>query len=341
MLVYSDGGVGASEVFVSMTVSSLKKVLGQLQHASSSFAVETSTAKEIISGTLSERCCLLVMAGGRDLPYVEKLKGKGNENISQFVKNGGGYLGICAGAYYSCSWVQFAQGDPLLEVVGPRELSFFKGISQGPVFSGFDYSSRRGAVAADIQLTPAGKEMLNSYVGKVSTTKLTTNDDSDVTMTASGGGVPMVNDPLIKIYYEGGCHFMDDSPTDETLRNFKSLTAPPSSLPSITSPNNKNYYEVLATYAAPSENFSSFVSRDYRGGVSQRPPSALIASQYGQGRVVLSGIHFEASSDLLKQHCKDDPHVESLLPHLVSSDAIREKLLLACVKYLLSLDEHS
>ena len=336
MLVYSDGGMGASEVSVSMTVSSLKKVLGQIRHPSSGIAVETTTAKEVISGTLSESCCLLVMPGGRDLPYVEKLKGKGNENISHFVKNGGGYLGICAGAYYSCSRVQFARGDPLLEVVGPRELSFFKGISQGPVFPGFDYSSRRGAVAADLQLTPAGREMLSAYVGKVSTTKLTTNNHGDVIVTTSGKGIAMVNDPLMKIYYEGGCHFVDDSPTDEKLQNFESLITPPTAVPSVTSINNN--YKVLATYAAPSEQFSSFVSREHREG---QPISALVASQYGRGRVVLSGVHFEASSELLKQHYMDDPHIESLLPHVASSDADREKLLLACVKYLLHFHKHS
>ena len=341
MLVYSDGGAGASESCISMTVRSLKKVIGQLQHPSSSsgrtnghdgaaanVAVETTTADEVKSGNLSEHCCLLVMPGGKDLPYVERLAGKGNESISHFVRNGGGYLGICAGAYYGCSAVQFAQGDPLLEVVGPRELSFFNGISQGPVFAGFDYTSQRGAAAADIQLTPAGMEMLGSYVGTVTTTR---SKDDDV---AAGGETPIINDsPVVKIYYNGGCHFVDDSRkfNGDALRDFKSLTTPPMT----SSPNHK--FKVLATYAAPRKYLSSFVTTE--GGASQRPLSALVASRYGRGRVVLSGVHFEASSELLKLHYDDDPYIDSLLPHIASSDAAREALLSACVKYLLDSDE--
>lgn len=180
VLVYSDGGVGASEVCVAMTLSSVKKIIGQLGKSSSSSScttpvindaapvissilVETTTAEEIVSTNLSDHCSLLIMPGGRDLPYVNKLQGRGNRNISDFVRNGGSYLGICAGAYYGCSLVQFAQGDPFLEVVGPRELAFFPGASQGPVFAEFDYASNAGARAADIQLTQAGSEMLDLY----------------------------------------------------------------------------------------------------------------------------------------------------------------------------------
>lgn len=355
--MYSDGGLGASEICVSMTVASLKKVtaglirdrVGDREHergATAHIAVETTTAEEVIGGKLSEHCCLLVMPGGRDLPYVERLRGKGNEAISRFVENGGGYLGICAGAYYGCSAVQFAQGDPHLEVVGRRELSFFKGVSQGPVFAGFDYSTNEGAMAADIQLTRAGMEMFDYYTESVTTSAsktgggtapqtLTTGVDDNVIGAATDEGeIPVDNDlHHIKIYYNGGCHFCDDTLTDEAFCHFKTLTIlPPPSVSMTTSPNN-NYYKVLGTYAAPDEYFSRFVSV---GGVaSHRPLSALIASQYGRGRVVLSGVHFEASSDLLKKHYEDDPYIESLQQHIASSDTAREQLLSACISYLL------
>lgn len=356
ILVYSDGGVGASEICVSMTVSSIKKIIGQLQPQyikfsnissncindaapviNSSIPVETTTAEEIITTDLSNHCCLLIMPGGRDLPYMKKLQGRGNRNISDFIRNGGSYLGICAGAYYGCSSVQFARGDPLLEVVGSRELALFPGISQGPVFAGFDYASNEGAMAADIQLTQAGSEMLDFYNSQnamttKSTTPLSNHDDVTVTSSTLGElGVRNGDATPLQIYYNGGCHFMDDSLTDDTtFQDFSSLIK-------TTSLTTSPYYKVLATYAAPNEYFSKFVS--VGGATKQGPLSAIIAGQYGGGRVVLSGVHFEASSDLLKKHYEDDPYIESLQPHIASSDPEREKLLSACIQYLLNYNE--
>lgn len=348
MFVYSDGGVGASDICVSMTVNSVRKIMVQLQSPSSSsdrlgdhhVPVEITTAEEIISGKLSNECCLLIMPGGRDLPYVDKLRGEGNKNISDFVRNGGSYLGICAGAYYGCSLVQFAQGDPLLEVVGPRELSFFPGTSRGPVYKGFDYTTNEGAKAADIQLTPSGIELLKFYAENKavkSTPQLQCSNNVDnyfkTTSLPSGGGEI---DSFMKIYYNGGCHFVDNLHTDrdnEMLQEFTLLSKPPYSLPMRTSP-----YKVLATYATPTDAgcLSRFVSVQ---GATQPPLSAIVAGHYGKGRVVLSGVHFEASSELLRRHYKGDPYIESLQTHIADSDAARERLLSACVRHLLNCDE--
>ena len=356
--MYSDGGVGASEACVAMALASVKKIIGQLQpqpecnksstlssnHSSpiingaapvisSNIPVETTTAEEIISTNLSDHCSLLIMPGGRDLPYVKKLQGKGNRNISDFVRNGGSYLGICAGAYYGCSLVQFAQGDPLLEVVGPRELAFFPGISQGPVFLGFDYASSAGAKAADIQLTQAGSEMLDLYNWDENATILKSDALSNHVTTSKSGKIPngaSTHTPL-QIYYNGGCHFIDDSLSEDVA--CPSLTTP-TSLANGTPP----IYKVLATYAASNEQFSTFVSPQKGSGVVMEGPlSAIIAGRYNQGRVVLSGVHFEASAELLKKHYEDDPYIELLQPHIASSDPGREKLLSACIKYLLNL----
>ena len=361
--MYSDGGVGASEACVAMALASVKKIINQLQPQPgcnkssptasnncsspiingaapiiSSISVETTTAEEIISTNLSDHCSLLIMPGGRDLPYVKKLQGKGNQNISDFVRNGGSYLGICAGAYYGCSLVQFAQGDPLLEVVGPRELVLFPGVSQGPVFAGFDYASSAGAKAADIQLTQAGSEMLDFYNQDENATTLTTTKSdalsNHVTITSSKSGEisnrASIHAPL-QIYYNGGCHFIDDSLSKDVA--CPSLTTP-TSLANGTPP----IYKVLATYAASNEQFSTFVSPQKGSGVMMEGPlSAIIAGHYNKGRVILSGVHFEASAELLKKHYEDDPYIELLQPHIASSDPGREKLLSACIKYLLNL----
>ena len=162
----------------------------------------------------------------------------------------------------------------------------------------------------------------------------------DVTITSSTAGKIPNGDsthPLLQIYYNGGCHFIDDSLTERTaFQDFSSLTTPTSLIPGNGTPPS---YKVLATYATSSKHFSKFISAQKGTTTMQRPHSAIIAGQYGKGRVILSGVHFEASYDLLKKHYKDDPYIESLEPHLTGcSDEGREKLLSACIKYLLNYD---
>ncbi len=94
---------------------------------------------------------LLIMPGGRDLPYHKKFAGKINRKIKQFVEGGGAYWGICAGAYFGASFVEFDKDGPL-EVVGERELGFFPGKAVGPAYTDkrFVYSSNAGARVAKL-----------------------------------------------------------------------------------------------------------------------------------------------------------------------------------------------
>lgn len=74
----------------------------------------------------------LVLPGGRDLPYAEKLGENGCRNIRKFVENGGSYIGICAGAYFGCQNIEWKNGhkDGFAQ---SRELSFLKGKAEGPL----------------------------------------------------------------------------------------------------------------------------------------------------------------------------------------------------------------
>ncbi|KAF5826687.1 biotin-protein ligase [Dunaliella salina] len=110
------------------------------------------SSTELLSGSISPRtCALLVFPGGADLPYCRELNGKGNQIIRDYVSRGGSYLGLCAGAYYACSRVEFEAGDPVLEVLGERELGFFPGTAVGSAYKGFDYTSEAGAKAAPVR----------------------------------------------------------------------------------------------------------------------------------------------------------------------------------------------
>jgi glutamine amidotransferase-like uncharacterized protein len=89
-------------------------------------------ANDIHKGILDENVQMLVLPGGADLFYTEKLNGSGNKAIRRWVEQGGIYLGICAGAYYACASLGWAEGTQQ-EISGPRELAFFPGRAAGPV----------------------------------------------------------------------------------------------------------------------------------------------------------------------------------------------------------------
>ena len=126
-----------------------------LKHTLHMFSLHTKiptqlvTVDEVFFSNWDE-CALFVMPGGRDLPYVRSLKGKGIDNIKKYVEEGGSYLGICAGAYFAGSKVNFDEGGPL-EIIGKRELAFYPGTVKGPTLKPFDYYSLKGAMATPLK----------------------------------------------------------------------------------------------------------------------------------------------------------------------------------------------
>lgn len=107
----------------------------------------------LAAGEWEETTSLLVIPGGRDIPYSERLAGKANQRIGQFVEQGGSYLGICAGAYYGSASIEFEKGGPL-EVCGTRELAFFPGSAKGPALGKgrFCYNSDAGVDVARVHV---------------------------------------------------------------------------------------------------------------------------------------------------------------------------------------------
>lgn len=95
-------------------------------------SVSYCDAADILAGCLDQTVQLFVMPGGADLYYCEKLDGAGNDRIRAYVENGGSYLGLCAGAYYACSAIEWGKGTDQ-EICGPRQLAFYNGTATGPV----------------------------------------------------------------------------------------------------------------------------------------------------------------------------------------------------------------
>ncbi|HEY2809803.1 MAG TPA: BPL-N domain-containing protein [Rhabdochlamydiaceae bacterium] len=151
IFVYADQGVDGGGL--KQLICSLKNEIDPSQHK-----IVRMDSKELISGEWEKEARLLIVPGGRDCFYHTSLDGKGTQKIRSFVEKGGGYLGICAGAYFAAHAIEFEKGHPL-EVCGERSLKFFPGIAKGPVFgyNRYSYESAKGAEAAHISWKNAEK----------------------------------------------------------------------------------------------------------------------------------------------------------------------------------------
>ena len=92
VLCYS--GAGVSPASLAHTLKSLRALLSPY------YTVNPITTETLLADPWHTQCALLVFPGGRDIPFHAALQGKGNELIQKFVREGGSFLGICAGGYY-------------------------------------------------------------------------------------------------------------------------------------------------------------------------------------------------------------------------------------------------
>ncbi|KAI9031214.1 biotin-protein ligase [Hyaloraphidium curvatum] len=181
VLVYT--GPGTSKFAVENTLTTLKALLvGQ-------YDVMSIDAKVILNEPWQESTAMLVIPGGRDLPYVRELSPRGTALIKDYVEKGGRYMGICAGAYFGCDRIEFEKGRELYEVTGDRDLKFFHGLGVGSAYPGFVYDTEAGARAIDIVATQPKLEAPE----------------------AASAFPPVENDArVIKTYHNGGCAFVED-----------------------------------------------------------------------------------------------------------------------------------
>lgn len=135
------------------TVESVRHCLFSLRHIlSPNYAVIPISETVLLKEPWAPTCALLVIPGGGDLGYCRVLNGDGNRKISEYVRRGGSYLGLCAGGYYASKKCEFEVDNPPLEVIGGRELAFFPGICRGAAFKGFEYHGEGGARAVRLKV---------------------------------------------------------------------------------------------------------------------------------------------------------------------------------------------
>ncbi|MDR0296902.1 MAG: biofilm PGA synthesis protein PgaB [Rickettsia sp.] len=138
-------GVGTSKESLYHTFNTF------VHYVSTKYHISYISAEEIIKGDWIDNTSLLIIPGGKDRCYAEYLNGKGNKQIQKYLMQGGSFLGICAGAYYSGAYLEFAKSSPI-EVIGTRELAIYQGVVIGPALCKYYYNSNKGARAARIIL---------------------------------------------------------------------------------------------------------------------------------------------------------------------------------------------
>jgi len=149
----------ASEVVAAIPVSKLRvalykgpgtggagppSLMEKLQRPPES-SITQVTPEEIRAGVLTNYH-VVIFGGGSGSKQAEALGESGREAVREFVGNGGGYIGICAGAYLATSGYPWS-----LKLINARTIS--------PKW-------RRGRGPVKLELTAPGKEILGDHAGQ-------------------------------------------------------------------------------------------------------------------------------------------------------------------------------
>jgi putative intracellular protease/amidase len=105
----------------------------------SDIKVTKVTGKEIASGVLKD-FDVVIFSGGSGSKEAAAIGDAGREEVRRFVREGGGYVGICAGAYLACTGFSWGVG-----VLNAKTVS-----SQW----------RRGKGDVEIEITPLARETI-------------------------------------------------------------------------------------------------------------------------------------------------------------------------------------
>jgi biotin--protein ligase len=114
--IYSGGGIWEDSV----------RAIEEMFHWMN-YTVELVSAEYINNNEL-EAFRILCVPGGNMYDYAQDISSKGKENVRDFVHGGGGYIGICGGAYFAAEKVVW-RGSQL----SMTPLGLFAGTATGPI----------------------------------------------------------------------------------------------------------------------------------------------------------------------------------------------------------------
>ena len=179
-----------------------------------------------------------------------------------------------------------------------------------PPSTGFDYQSCAGARAAPISLSREGAHLM--ALGGSTTEEEGGNPIGGRGSEDEGGGML---EPF-PVFYNGGCHFIPQAPP---------------------SPNGSVDFDVLATYVDLDPDPGGVATVEGAGGPSGQL-AAIVAGGCGLGRVVLCGVHVEASAELLVEQyggVSEGGMASLLAEQLAAAERQREQLFRGIIRYLL------
>lgn len=108
-----------------------------LNHAGG-YEITKFKAEDIAKGALEHKD-VVIFTGGSGSKEGTTIGEEGRDAVKKFVQDGGGYLGICAGAYLACSKFTWGLGLLDAQTVSPKW--------------------RRGVGDVELEITPAGQKM--------------------------------------------------------------------------------------------------------------------------------------------------------------------------------------
>ncbi|MFZ4098991.1 MAG: BPL-N domain-containing protein [Chlamydiia bacterium] len=156
---------------------------------------------------------VLVIPGGRDLPYLEAiLQGDRVPRLQEWVQQGGVVLALCAGAYFVSTSIVFDGGGPL-EVTGERPLRWIQGRAVGPMpwAAPFAYDDWRGARVVSLQTIWSKAPLRAVYYGGCTWVELQSGD----VLARYPCGAPAIVQQAVGRGYVVACGAHPEWPLDE------------------------------------------------------------------------------------------------------------------------------
>eukprot|EP00126_Sphaerothecum_destruens_P006955 Sdes_comp19610_c0_seq1m11351 len=221
VLIYN--GLGASEICCRETKDTLQNLVGRF------YDIRFVDEKIIASEPWEKFTRLLIFPGGKDSPFCAALKGKPLEKIKNYVFSGGAYFGICAGAYFASSQVEFEAGT-CLEIIAPRDLKFFPGVAKGAAFPGYRYASEEFSRAVLIVDSFDSSHPFEESSESCDTFYQSGESfyQSPQNSNQSGENLNSETNNEFFAYFNGGCFFQNaqNYPNVKILASYQKLTKP-------------------------------------------------------------------------------------------------------------------
>jgi glutamine amidotransferase-like uncharacterized protein len=111
------------------------------------YSYVTVTPDNVNQTDLASTARVIFFGGGWAGGYITYLNSNGYENIRQFIRQGGGYIGICAGAYLACDKIFWKPDTVTLGQWYDYALNLFTGTGVGVVPGIMDWTEPTGCSA--------------------------------------------------------------------------------------------------------------------------------------------------------------------------------------------------